>query len=82
MTFVSFEYLALLALTVALYYLLPWRARVLLVLLASYVFYCYWEPWYGYLIAGTAFFGFAWVDFSATVTVTGDSSTGSRTGSS
>lgn len=53
MTFVSFEYLALLAATFALYYLLPWRARIALVLVASYVFYCYWQPWYGYLIGST-----------------------------
>jgi alginate O-acetyltransferase complex protein AlgI len=65
-TFVSFEYLALLALTVAFYYLLPWRARVLLVLLASYVFYCYWEPWYGYLIAGTTL-----IDYGAALAMHG-----------
>ncbi|MET0556484.1 MAG: MBOAT family O-acyltransferase [Vicinamibacteria bacterium] len=59
MTFVSFEYLALLAATVALYYLLPWRARVGLVLVASYVFYCWWEPWYGYLIASTTLIDYA-----------------------
>ena len=50
MTFVSFEYLALLLATVALFYVLPGRARLVLLLIASYVFYCYWEPWYGYII--------------------------------
>ena len=62
MTFVSFEYLALLAATVALYYLLPGRARIALLLVASYVFYCYWEPWYGYVIGSTTL-----VDFVAAV---------------
>ena len=62
MTFVSFEYLALLAATVALYYLLPGRARIALLLVASYVFYCYWEPWYGYVIGFTTL-----VDFVAAV---------------
>jgi alginate O-acetyltransferase complex protein AlgI len=65
-TFVSFEYLALLALTVAAYYLLPWRARVALVLVASYVFYCWWEPWYGYLIAATTL-----VDYGAALAMHG-----------
>jgi D-alanyl-lipoteichoic acid acyltransferase DltB (MBOAT superfamily) len=65
-TFVSFEYLALLALTVVGYYLLPWRARVLLVLVASYVFYCYWEPWYGYLIASTTL-----IDYGAALAMHG-----------
>jgi alginate O-acetyltransferase complex protein AlgI len=72
MTFVSFEYLALLALTVAAYYLLPWRARVLLVLVASYVFYCWWEPWYGYLIASTTL-----IDYGAALAMHG--STNPRT---
>jgi D-alanyl-lipoteichoic acid acyltransferase DltB (MBOAT superfamily) len=53
MTFVSFEYLALLVATVALYHVLPGRARLALLLVASYVFYCYWEPWYGYVIGST-----------------------------
>ena len=53
MTFVSFEYLVLLLGTFAVYYFLPWRARITLVLVASYVFYAYWEPWYAYLIGFT-----------------------------
>jgi alginate O-acetyltransferase complex protein AlgI len=53
MTFVSFEYLALLLATVALFHVLPGRARLVLLLIASYVFYCYWEPWYGYIIGAT-----------------------------
>ena len=58
MTFVSFEYLALLVATVALYYVLPGRARIALLLVASYVFYCYWEPWYGYIIGFTTLVDF------------------------
>ena len=53
MTFVSFEYLLLLLGTFAVYYFLPWRLRVALVLAASYVFYAYWELWYAYLIGFT-----------------------------
>jgi alginate O-acetyltransferase complex protein AlgI len=59
MTFVSFEYLALLAATVALYQLLSGRGRLALLLVASYVFYCYWEPWYGYIIAFTTVVDYA-----------------------
>jgi D-alanyl-lipoteichoic acid acyltransferase DltB (MBOAT superfamily) len=53
MTFVSFEYLVLLLGTFAAYYLLPWRPRILFLLLANYVFYAYWEPWYAYVIGFT-----------------------------
>ena len=64
MTFVSFEYLVLLLGTFSVYYLLPWRARIILVLLASYVFYAYWELWYAYLIAFTTL-----VDYGAALAV-------------
>lgn len=53
MLFTSFEYLVLLISTFVVYYYLPWRPRVLLILGASYVFYCYWEPYYAYIIAAT-----------------------------
>jgi D-alanyl-lipoteichoic acid acyltransferase DltB (MBOAT superfamily) len=53
MTFVSFEYLVLLLGTFTVYYFLPWRLRITVVLVASYVFYAYWEPWYAYLIGFT-----------------------------
>ena len=59
MTFVSFEYLVLLVSTCALYYLLPWRARILLLLAASYVFYAYWEPWYALVIGSTTLVDYA-----------------------
>lgn len=59
MTFVSFEYLVLLLATFAAYYLLPWRVRILVVLVASYVFYAYWEPYYAYIIGFTTLMDYA-----------------------
>lgn len=59
MTFVSFEYLVLLAVTFAVYYLLPWRARILFLLAVNYVFYAYWEPWYAYIIGFTTLMDYA-----------------------
>ena len=73
MTFVSFEYLLLLLGTFAVYYLLPWRLRVLLVLVASYVFYAYWERWYAYLIAFTTL-----VDYVAALAIQGTPDPGRR----
>jgi alginate O-acetyltransferase complex protein AlgI len=64
MTFVSFEYLVLLLTTCGLYYVLPWRGRILLLLVASYVFYSYWEPWYALVIASTTL-----VDFTAALLI-------------
>ena len=69
MTFVSFEYLVLLLGTFSVYYLLPWRARIIVVLLASYVFYAYWELWYAYLIAFTTL-----VDYVAALAIHGSRS--------
>ena len=68
MTFVSFEYLLLLLGTFAVYYFLPWRLRVALVLVASYVFYAYWELWYAYLIGFTTL-----VDYVAALAIHGTS---------
>lgn len=53
MTFVSFEYLFLLVVSVFAYHLLPWRARIVLLVSASYLFYAYWKPYYAWVIAGT-----------------------------
>jgi alginate O-acetyltransferase complex protein AlgI len=50
MTFASVEFAALLAIVFALYYPLPRRGRMLLLLSASYLFYCYWKPLYALLI--------------------------------
>jgi alginate O-acetyltransferase complex protein AlgI len=53
MTFVSWQYLGLLLVTVTAYYLLPWRARIILLVLASYFFYCYAAPQFGLVLAAT-----------------------------
>jgi len=50
MTFASLEFVVLLVLTFAVYYFLPQRARMVLLVAVSYVFYCYWHPFYGVLI--------------------------------
>ncbi len=50
MTFVSLEFLALMALTLPLYYAIGQRARQVLLLVASYTFYAYWNPSYSALI--------------------------------
>lgn len=55
MTFVSLEFAALLAATLTAYYLVGQRARQILLLGASYIFYAYWNPAYAWLIlASTA----------------------------
>jgi D-alanyl-lipoteichoic acid acyltransferase DltB (MBOAT superfamily) len=63
-TFTSFEYLLLLLGTVSAYYLLPGRPRLLLLLVASYVFYCYEVPAYGLIIASTTL-----VDYLAAIAI-------------
>ncbi|MCP3892656.1 MAG: MBOAT family protein [Desulfobulbaceae bacterium] len=50
MTFASLEFALLLLGVFTLYYFLPQRLRMLLLLGASYVFYCFWNPAYGLLI--------------------------------
>ena len=50
MTFVSLEFATLLLATLSVYYVLGGRARQLLLLAASYVFYAYWNPVYAWLI--------------------------------
>jgi alginate O-acetyltransferase complex protein AlgI len=50
MLFNSFEFLLFLPVTVVLYYLLPWRWRWLLLLVASYIFYASWDAKYLLLI--------------------------------
>ena len=50
MTFVSLEFSVLLLFSFSLYYFLPQRGRMYLLLLVSYVFYSYLEPVYGILI--------------------------------
>jgi len=50
MSFTSLEFLLLLTVVFAVYYFLPPRARMWLLLIASYVFYCSWKPAYALLI--------------------------------
>lgn len=52
MLFNSLAYLVFLPTVVLLYWLLPARARTVVLLLASYVFYMVWKPIYGLLIFG------------------------------
>ena len=51
MSFASFDYLALLLVVLVATALLRWRARLLVLLAASYVFYCHEQPQYGLIIA-------------------------------
>lgn len=46
MIFVSFEFLLFLPIVCLLYFLLPYRFRWILLLLSSYFFYSYWNPYY------------------------------------
>lgn len=50
--FNSLQYLVFLPTVFFLYWILPQKARVPLLLVASYVFYCSWRPIYGLLIFG------------------------------
>ena len=50
MTFASLHFGFLLLCTFALYYFLPQRARMLLLLTTSYIFYAFWNPIYSLLI--------------------------------
>lgn len=52
MLFNSLAYLIFLPVTVCLYWLVPFKWRVPLLLLASYVFYMFWKPVYGLLMIG------------------------------
>jgi alginate O-acetyltransferase complex protein AlgI len=76
MTFASLEFGALLLLTFGLYYFLPQRGRMILMLAVSYIFYCYWNPMYGVLIfASTA------LDYLAAIYIHRHSRPGPATGS-
>ena len=50
MTFVSLEFGLLLVIALIGYRWLPLRGQTWFLLLASYVFYAYWNPWYAWLI--------------------------------
>jgi alginate O-acetyltransferase complex protein AlgI len=59
MGFISFEYAALLASVFVLWHTLPKRPRLWLLLLANYVFYCYWQPYYAWIIGSTTLVDYA-----------------------
>lgn len=59
MLFNSFQYVVFLPIVVALYWLVPRKARPLLLLVASYVFYSAWNPAYLLLILAMTIFN--WV---------------------
>lgn len=50
MLFNSLAYMIFLPVVVALFWLTPFKFRTPLLLVASYVFYCFWKPIYGVLI--------------------------------
>ena len=52
MNFQSYEYLALLVLVVAIYWLLPRLGQNILLLAASYIFYAWVHPWLALLLLG------------------------------
>jgi len=52
-TFASFEYLVFLVAVLAVYWLLPRRGQNALLLVASYLFYGWVEPWWALLLAGS-----------------------------
>src|SRR5579872_5473551 len=59
MLFNSLQYLIFLPTVFLLYWLLPYKFRVPLLLIASYVFYMSWRPIYGLLILGLTVVNFA-----------------------
>jgi len=63
--FNSLQYLVFLPTVFLLFWLLPHKARVPLLLVASYVFYMSWRPIYGLLIAGLTLANFFLVPFIA-----------------
>ena len=63
MLFNSLQYLVFLPVVFLLYWVLPQRLRVPLLLVASYVFYCSWRPIYGLLIFGLTLVTFLLVPY-------------------
>ncbi len=60
MLFTSFQYLIFLPLVVVLYWILPARFRLPMLLVASYYFYMSWIPAFGILIFAMTAFSFLW----------------------
>lgn len=63
MLFNSFQYLLFLPIVVALFWILPQRFKLPLLLLASYVFYASWIPTFLLLILGMTIFNWCWGSF-------------------
>ncbi|MBX9771888.1 MAG: hypothetical protein K2X29_10980 [Candidatus Obscuribacterales bacterium] len=59
MLFNSLSYLIFLPIVVGLYWLVPVKARIPLLLIASYVFYMFWKPIYGLLILALTLINYA-----------------------
>ncbi|MCD8295362.1 MAG: MBOAT family protein [Clostridia bacterium] len=53
MSFNSLEFLIFLPIVVILYWIIPYKFRWILLLIASYYFYMSWNAWFVFLIAGT-----------------------------
>lgn len=60
MLFTSFQYLLFLPAVVLLYWLLPQKARLTMLLVASYFFYMSWMPVFILLIVAMTLFNFLW----------------------
>lgn len=58
MNFVSYEFLLFFPLVLVLYWWLPSQYRWIILLLASYFFYLYWNPWTMPLLLGTSFISY------------------------
>lgn len=63
MLFNSLQYLVFLPTVFLLYWLLPHKLRVPLLLVGSYIFYCTWKPIYGLLIFGLTLTNFLLVPY-------------------
>ncbi len=55
MSFVSLEFLIFFAVVSILYFVIPYRWRWVFLLIASYIFYAYWNAWYIFLIIFSTF---------------------------
>jgi alginate O-acetyltransferase complex protein AlgI len=73
MTFVSVEFGLLLVIALIGYRWLPQRGQTWFLLLASYVFYAYWNPWYAWLILFSTV-----IDYTAARCMAGTEATGPR----
>jgi len=73
MLFNSLHFLYFLPITFALYWLINYNWRWLLLLLASYFFYMCWNPWFGILLLATTL-----IDFYTALQIAGATNTASK----